>query len=48
MLSPRKRSWRLGRPLEHILQSLTLASKESVLGLGLEIVLCPWPRALCP
>ena len=30
--------------------SLALASRGSVLGLGLEIFLCPWPwpRALCP
>ena len=28
--------------------SLALASRGSVLGLGLEIFLCPWPRTLCP
>ena len=36
---------------EHLLLcswSLTLASRGSLLGLGLEIFLWPWPRALCP
>ena len=30
------------------LASVSLASRRSVLGLGLEIFVCPWPRALCP
>ena len=45
--SPRGRPWPRGRPREHILKSLALASKPQVLGLGLEALgprklPCPW------